>query len=104
MKEKKEKFSEKQVDNFFVARVKKVKGQAFKLESPYFTGFPDRTVLLPQGIVFFVEMKSSVGKLSPRQVVAHKLIRALGLRVYVLNDKAGAQEIIDNEIAMNGLW
>jgi hypothetical protein len=38
-------------------------------------GIPDRLVIVPSGQYIWVELKSSVGKLSPIQVAAHQKLR-----------------------------
>ena len=61
-------------------------GLALKWVSPMFTGVPDRIVLMPGGRVYFVELKSATGVLSPRQRLVHGMLRALGMDVRVIDD------------------
>lgn len=46
---------------------------------------PDRIVLLPGGHMAFVEVKAPGRKPRPLQTARHRLLRALGFRVYVLD-------------------
>lgn len=50
------------------------------------SGFPDLTVLLDGGRVFFIEMKSATGRLSENQRLVHQKLRSLGHVVIVARD------------------
>lgn len=78
--------TEKQVENRLTAGVEKLGGMALKFPPLFFAGFPDRIILMPGGIVIFVELKKP-GK-SPRalQHKVHDKLRRLGFRVDVLAD------------------
>lgn len=60
-------------------------GLALKIFSPWFTGFPDRLILLPIRKVFLVETKSTGEKLKPRQKIVRKLLEKLGFEVDVID-------------------
>lgn len=63
-------------------RVEDIGGKAYKLVSPGTTGMPDRLVILPEGIVVFVETKKPKGgTLSARQRVIHKQLKKQGCEV-----------------------
>jgi len=66
-----------------VALVKARGGLALKLW-PTVSGLPDRLVLLPGGHASFVEFKTSVGLLRPRQRVMHAVLAKLGFHVNVV--------------------
>lgn len=57
--------------------------------APIHAGNPDRIVLLPDGVVRFVELKAHGGKLAPPQLVWHKRAAQLGTHVHVVT---GSQE------------
>ena len=57
-----------------------------KLISPGMDGMPDRMILLPGAIIAFVEVKAPGRKPRPLQLRRHEQLRALGFRVYVLDD------------------
>jgi hypothetical protein len=76
---------EKQIENKLTLMVKQHGGIAVKFVSPSFAGMPDRLVLLPDGIVAFVELKAPGKKPRPLQVARHKLLRSLGFQVYVID-------------------
>ena len=44
-------------------------------------GVPDRIVMMPDGVVFFVEVKTEGGKLSKMQNVTHLKMDRLGIKV-----------------------
>ena len=75
--------------------VKSVGGIAPKFVSPGLDGMPDRIVLLPKGRLAFVEVKAPGEKPRPLQLARHRLLRALGFQVYVLDDPARIGEILD---------
>jgi hypothetical protein len=77
---------EKTIELKLVQAVKAMGGIASKFTSPGFDGMPDRLVLLPQGIIAFVEVKRHGEKPRPLQESRHGLLRRLGFEVYVLDD------------------
>ena len=70
-------------------------GIALKFVSPGFDGMPDRIVLLPDGHIGFVEVKSMGCKPSSFQLARHRLLRGLGFKVYVLDDEQQIGGILD---------
>ena len=76
---------EKQIENKLTMAVKKAGGIAPKLVCPGFAGMPDRLVLLPDGVIAFVELKAPGKKPRPLQLSRHRLLRSLGFRVYVID-------------------
>ena len=77
--------SEKQIEQSLVKAVKNMGGISPKFVSPGLDGMPDRIVLLPGGHMAFVEVKAPGRKPRPLQTARHRLLRALGFRVYVLD-------------------
>ena len=77
---------EKQIENKLATEAKKLGGIAVKFVSPSFDGMPDRLVLLPTGIIAFVEVKRYGEKPRPLQEARHELLRRLGFDVYILDD------------------
>lgn len=64
--------------------IKKLGGRCYKFVSPGNSGVPDRLVLLPGGAVYFVELKTEVGRLSKIQRAQLKRMEHLGVQVEVL--------------------
>lgn len=91
------KMLEKEVEKFLVREVKKIGGVSFKFISPGNAGVPDRIVMLPNGKVVFVELKTDKGKLTKLQEVQIKKISNLGADARVLRGIEGVREFI-NEI------
>ena len=76
---------EKQIENKLTIEAKKLGGIAVKFVSPSFDGMPDRLVLIPDGHIAFVELKTPGKKPRPLQLSRHRLLRSLGFRVYVID-------------------
>ena len=78
---------EKTIENKLTLAVKKAGGIAVKFVSPSFAGVPDRLVLLPDGVIAFVELKAPGQKPRPLQEARHRLLRRLGFKVYVIDSE-----------------
>ena len=76
---------EKQIENKLATEAKKLGGIALKFVSPSFDGMPDRLVLIPDGHIALVELKTPGKKPRPLQLSRHRLLRSLGFRVYVID-------------------
>ena len=87
--------SEKQIEQSLVNAVKNMGGIAPKFVSPGFDGMPDRIVLLPHGVMAFVEVKAPGKKPRPLQVSRHGMLRHLGFKVYVLDGTDQIGGILD---------
>jgi len=83
--------SEKVLEKYLVSEVKSLGGWAVKLLSGLVTGLPDRLILLPGGVVAFVEVKTTGKKASKIQ-----RINALGFRVEVVDSKEGINNFINS--------
>jgi len=77
--------SEKVVERTLREDVEKMKGLCIKLLTQFFMGLPDRLILLPGKIIFFVETKSTGDEPKDIQKWVHKKIIDLGFDVYVLD-------------------
>lgn len=77
--------SEKVVEKLLVTEVKKHGGLCVKLVTTFFSGLPDRLVLLPDKTVYFVELKTTGLKARKLQVNVHKMIKNLGFDVYIID-------------------
>ena len=86
---------EKALEQKFVAGVRAAGGIAPKFTSPGFDGVPDRLALLPGGRMAFVEVKAPGEKPRPLQEARHRLLRRLGFKVYVLDDKRQIGGMLD---------
>ena len=88
---------ENEVEGHLRRRVERVGGICVKFLPDFARGFPDRIVLLPGGVLVWVETKRPQGGvLSPAQKVQHVLLRRLGQRVEVVWTKDQADDLIDS--------
>jgi hypothetical protein len=87
--------NEKQIENKLTLAVKKAGGIAPKFVSPGFAGMPDRIVLLPDGLIAFVELKAPGKKPRPLQLARHRLLRSLGFKVYVIDSVKQIGRMLD---------
>lgn len=85
------------IERKLVDKVKHKFGLCLKFTSPGFTGVPDRIVLMPNGIICFVETKATGGKIRPRQAYVHKQFRNLGFKVVIIDSIESLNNFI-NEI------
>ena len=78
---------EKHIETHLVKRVAACGGMAYKFVSPAHRGVADRVVCLPDGVVWFVELKAPGGRLSPLQKVFADDMARLGQRYVCLWSK-----------------
>ena len=83
--------SEKTLEPRFCAIIERAGGMARKLVAISFTGWPDRTILLPGGVVAFVEFKSTGKKLRARQEIVKAWLIKNGFRYYVVDTEESLQ-------------
>lgn len=72
-------------------------GLCVKLLSDFVTGLPDRMCLLPGGLVFFIELKTTGKRPSKIQFSVHEKLRSLGFRVYVVDSTDTLMKVLDLE-------
>ena len=86
---------ESDVERRLVTSVRHMGGKAYKLVSPGNAGMPDRLVILPDGRVFFVELKTDSGRLSLNQRMQIRRLRELGQDARVLYGAKEVEAFID---------
>ena len=85
---------EREVEGYLVRQVEKMGGMCPKFDSV--RGWPDRIVLLPSGVLAWVETKRPVGGvLSPAQLVVHEQLRRVGQKVYVVWSQEEVDELLE---------
>lgn len=88
-------YLEEVVEDELVEGVEALGGWCWKLRMPWFTGVPDRLVLLPGGRVRFVELKRPKGgKLFTRQTIVHGQLRKMGFYVLTLYTVEAVQDFL----------
>lgn len=78
-----------------VKETRKRGGVALKFVSPFFSGMPDRLVLLPHQVMGFVEVKAPGEKPRPLQKSRHAMLREMGFPVFVLDHSDKIPVILD---------
>jgi hypothetical protein len=85
---------EADVERHLVRLVEKAGGRAYKFAAPGRAGVADRLVVLPGGRVWFVELKTSTGRLSALQQVFAADMAALGQNYSVLWNKEDVATVV----------
>ena len=86
---------EANVEKYLIRYVKDKGGLCLKFISASMRGLPDRIVILPQGKIFFVELKAKGKKPRPEQTRVHKLFSSLGAKVYTADSKEKVRSVVD---------
>lgn len=84
---------ERDIESNLRRSVEKMGGIAMKFTSPGNDGVPDRIIIL-QGEILFVELKTKAGRLSPVQVWQQERIRRAGAGVVTLYGAAGVEDFL----------
>lgn len=83
----KEIISEKDLEHTFSEKLNQTKKVwVIKLLSTFVKGLPDRMVLCQGGYVGFAEIKTTGKKPTKMQTYIHEKLRALGFKVFVIDD------------------
>ena len=80
---------ERDIEAVLVTEVRKHGGRAYKFVSPGNDGVPDRLVVMPGGVVIFVELKRTSGELRPQQRIQIERLMDLGQAVEVVRGPEG---------------
>ena len=75
-------------------RVKDIGGVAYKFVSPSNRGVADRLVVLPQGVVWFVEVKKDGGRLSTLQNIFTAEMVRLQQNISIVWSKEDVDQLI----------
>lgn len=86
---------ERDIEKWLCDQVKKLGGHAYKFVSPGCDGVPDRIIILPPGRVYFVELKTDRGRLTPIQVWQLDRLDALGCQVRTIRGMDEARSFIE---------
>ena len=86
---------ESEIEKYFVKECKKHGWLPLKFVSPSMNGVPDRIILMPNGRLFFAELKAPGEKPRALQRAVHNVIRKYGFSVCVIDSKETADTYID---------
>lgn len=75
---------ERDIEKKLAALVRALGGLCYKFVSPGNDGVPDRILITPEGEVWFAELKTETGRLSPRQKYQIDRLHRQGCNVLVL--------------------
>ena len=101
-----EKMREKEIEKKLVDGIKRLGGCAYKWVSPGRDGVPDRIVVLPGGIIWFVELKTDTGRLSPRQQFQLNFLNSLGFNTTVVRGVSECRRFLldrEKEVELHGV-
>jgi hypothetical protein len=90
----KEKTLETKIEDWLVNQVKQLGGIADKFVSPANPGVPDRLIIMPNGRIYFVELKATWGRLSNIQKWQRERYKNLGADVRVIKGMEQAKEFV----------
>lgn len=92
----KEIISEKDLERTFSEKLNRTKKVwVIKLLSTFIKGLPDRMILCQGGYVGFAEIKTTGKKPTKIQSHIHEKLRALGFKVFVIDDLESRDAAID---------
>lgn len=86
---------ESDIEKKLVREIRKLGGVAYKFVSPGNSGVPDRIVILPGGVIVFVELKTETGRLSENQTRQLHRLGCLGMRTRVLYGMEDLDRFLD---------
>ena len=86
---------ERDIEKWLRHQIESMGGLGFKFSSPGNDGVPDRLAVLPGGAIYFIELKTDRGRLTPIQRWQQDRLRQLGVNVAVIKGMDEAAEFIE---------
>ena len=86
---------ESQIEKWLNGKIKELGGISFKFTSPGNPGVPDRIYIFPEGAVYFVELKTEIGRLANIQKWQGKRLQEMGCRYRVIRGMEQAKEFVN---------
>ena len=86
---------EKTIEQKLTKAVKAYGGISLKVISTNYDGMPDRIVLLPCGVIAFIELKAPGKKLRPLQEKRKRQLEGLGFSVFCIDNTEQIGGILD---------
>ena len=93
--------SEKAIEAYLNKRAKESGLLCLKYANANVTGYPDRLVCIPGGVVVWVELKSKGRKPTKLQQIRHAELEKIGHRVYVVSSKEQVDTLISDIVVTN---
>jgi hypothetical protein len=88
--------NEKLIEKKLREGVKRRGGLALKFASPFYTGMPDRLILMPGRKLFWAELKSTGKQLRLTQKASFGILRKLGFEVSIIDDQEKLDEFLNH--------
>lgn len=85
---------EREIEEWLNKHVEKMGGLSFKFVSPGNPGVPDRIYILPDGVVWFVELKQQFGKVARIQRWQRERLIGMGCHYRLVRGKDDAQVFV----------
>lgn len=85
---------EKNIELWITKKITGMGGLSLKFVSPGNSGVPDRIYILPEGRIYFVELKKEHGRLRGLQKWQRKRFLKMGCQVYVVEGLESAKRFI----------
>lgn len=89
---------ESTLEALLTREVKAAGGLCIKLPAILYRGIPDRMVLLPGARIFFLELKTDTGRVSPAQVRFISFLQSLGFFSDIIRGKSQLLEFLENHV------
>lgn len=86
--------SEKMIERYLVEKAKNIGLPCLKYSNPNMVGYPDRLLVLPDGRVIWVELKSKGRKPTKIQQARIAELSGMGHEVRVIDNKADIDKLI----------
>ena len=87
--------SEKRLESNLKKGIEKLGGKCLKFHSQYDTSWPDRVIIAPKGLCYWVEMKSTGDKPSKLQEVNLRKLRQLGHKAFVIDNSTDLNKFLE---------
>ena len=85
---------ERDIERYLVRQAKSLQGEVRKVKWIQRSGAPDRLLMMPKGILVWVELKAPGEKPEPHQLREHERMRKMGQRVEVIDSLEGVDNLM----------
>lgn len=85
---------EKTIEKWLTEQIEKIGGLSFKFVSPGNPGVPDRIYIMPDGVVWFVELKQQRGKEAKIQKWQRDRLKHMGCNYRLIKGMESARNYV----------